>query len=114
VQWLPLYKLTMAEGHTMACLARDLGIDPAALTRALDRLQAKGLIQRERSDADRRVVNLTLTDAGREVARHVPAVLADVLNGHLRGFSETEWRQMLDFLTRMLLNGEAMRHAAMP
>lgn len=112
VQWLPLYKLVMAESNTVAGLARDLSMDPAALTRALDRLQAKGLVERERSTHDRRVVHLVLTPSGREVAQHVPAVLADVLNGHLQGFSHAEWMQMLDFLGRMLVNGEAMRHSA--
>jgi DNA-binding MarR family transcriptional regulator len=112
VQWVPLYKLIMGEGNTANAMARDLAIDPAALTRALDRLQAKGLIQRDRSTADRRVVHISLTDAGREVAQHVPAVLAEVLNGHLVGFAEPEWRQMVDGLTRMLANGDAMRDAA--
>lgn len=111
-QWLPLYKLVMAEGNTVASLSRDLGLDPAALTRALDRLQAKGLVERVRSTHDRRVVHLVLTPAGREVAQHVPAVLADVLNGHLTGFSPAEWAQMLDMLGRMLVNGEAMRQTS--
>ena len=109
VQWLPLYKLVMKEGNTVAGLARELHIDPGAMTRSLDRLEAKGLVRRERSTEDRRVVYLVLTDEGRKVARKVPTVLAGVLNGHLRGFSEAEWLQLLEFLTRMLANGEAMR-----
>ena len=111
-QWLPLYKLVMNEGHTMAGLARDLEIDPGAMTRSLDRLEAKGLVRRERSTEDRRVVNLVLTDEGRAMAAQVPPVLADVLNGHLAGFSDDEWRQLLSFLNRMLAYGEAMRAAA--
>lgn len=108
VQWLPLYKLAMHEGNTVASLARDLAIDPGAMTRSLDRLEAKGLVRRERSTEDRRVVHLRLTDDGRAVARKVPAVLAEVLNGHLRGFSAEEWQLMLQFLNRMLANGEAL------
>lgn len=109
VQWLPLYKLLMDESQTSAQLAREIAIDPAALTRSLNRLEIKGLIQRERSVQDRRVVHLRLTDAGRDVAQHVPSVLADVLNGHLQGFSETEWALMLQLLQRMLRNGEALK-----
>lgn len=109
VQWLPLYKLAMAEGNTIASLARDLEIDPGAMTRSVDRLEAKGLVRRERSTADRRVVHLVLTDEGRQVASKVPAVLAEVLNGHLRGFSEDEYQLMKQFLLRMLANGEAMQ-----
>ena len=67
------------------------------------------MIHRERSQQDRRVVHLRLTDAGRDVAQHVPSVLADVLNGHLQGFSETEWTLMLQLLQRMLRNGEALK-----
>jgi DNA-binding MarR family transcriptional regulator len=114
VQWLPLYKLVMKEGNTVASLSRDLEIDPGSMTRSLDRLEAKGLITRERSTEDRRVVHLVLTDEGRKVARKVPAVLAEVLNGHLQGFKEEEWQLLLQFLTRMLANGDAMREAAKP
>jgi DNA-binding MarR family transcriptional regulator len=109
VQWVPLYKLLNGEANTLAGLSRDLSLDPAALTRSLTRLEAKGLIRRVRSEQDRRVVHLSLTDEGREVAGHVPAVMADVLNGHLTGFSQTEWTQLLDGLTRMMANGEAMK-----
>ena len=112
VQWLPLYKLAMNECNTVAGLARELEIDPAAMTRVLDRLEAKALVRRERSTEDRRVVRLTLTDEGRAVATKVPNVLAEVLNGHLRGFSRDEWQLLLQLLNRMVANGEAMRRAA--
>jgi len=81
------------------------------MTRALDRLEAKGLVARVRSSEDRRVVNLELTDAGREVAAVVPAVLAEVLNLHLAGFSHDEWRALLGMLKRMRANGDALRAA---
>ncbi len=116
VQYLPLYKLLHCEaaGATVAALARELEVDAGAMTRALDRLETKGLVQRERSTTDRRVVHLTLTPEGRAVAELVPGVLAKVLNGHLRGFSHAEWQQMLQLLQRMLANGEALRPGAAP
>lgn len=109
VQWLPLYKLATKEGDTVACMARELEIDPGAMTRSVDRLEAKGLLRRERSTEDRRVVHLVLTDEGRKLARRVPPVMAQVLNDHLKGFSEAEWQQLLGFLNRMMSNGEALR-----
>ncbi|MBL8353084.1 MAG: MarR family transcriptional regulator [Burkholderiaceae bacterium] len=111
-QWLPLYRIARGECHTMAALARDQALDPGAMTRALDRLEAKGLLRRERSRQDRRVVRLALTDAGRAAAQHVPPVLADVLNAHLAGFSEAEFRQLVSLLERMAANGDALRDAA--
>lgn len=108
-QWVPLFKLAHGECGTVAELARTLQSDPGAMTRALDRLEAKGLVARLRSSEDRRVVNLELTEAGREVASVVPAVLAEVLNLHLAGFTEAEWRSLLGMLQRMRANGEALR-----
>ncbi len=110
-QWVPLFKLAHGECGTVAELARTLQSDPGAMTRALDRLEAKGLVARVRSSEDRRVVNLELTDAGREVAAVVPAVLAEVLNLHLAGFTEAEWRSLLGMLGRMRANGDALRAA---
>jgi len=110
-QWVPLYKLAGGQCGTVAELSRTLQSDPGAMTRALDRLEAKGLVARVRSSEDRRVVNLALTDAGRDVAAVVPAVLADVLNEHLAGFEEAEWRSLLGMLKRMRANGEAARSA---
>ena len=111
-QWLPLYHLAKGSCDTMAALARDQSLDPSAVTRGLDRLEAKGLLRRERSLQDRRVVKLALTNAGREVSRHVPAVLSEVLNAHLSGFSEAEFQLLLGLLQRMVANGDALREAA--
>ncbi|MEP6506196.1 MAG: MarR family transcriptional regulator [Betaproteobacteria bacterium] len=111
-QWVPLFKLAHGECGTVAELARTLQSDPGAMTRALDRLEAKGLVARVRSSEDRRVVNLELTDAGREVAAVVPAVLAEVLNLHLAGFTKEEWRALLGMLGRMRANGDALRAAS--
>lgn len=111
-QWVPLYKLFRGECATSAELARDLQLDPAAVTRALDRLEAKGLVKRTRSRTDRRVVQLALTAEGRRVAPLVPAALAEVFNAHLAGFSADEWATLIDLLQRMLSNGEALRQAA--
>lgn len=109
VQWLPLYKLLLCQDSTSAALAKDLGIDPASVTRALDRIEAKGLLRRERSTTDRRVVQLVLTEEGRRVAVEVPKVLSLVLNKHLAGFSHAECALLLSLLRRMLANGEGLR-----
>ncbi|MGA0612634.1 MarR family winged helix-turn-helix transcriptional regulator [Caldimonas sp. KR1-144] len=108
-QWAPLYKLRAGHVNTVAELARELQVDTGAMTRMLDRLEAKGLCKRVRSTVDRRVVHLELTPAGRRVADKVPAVLADVLNECLAGFSKAEWTTLKDSLRRMLANAEAMR-----
>ncbi len=109
-QWHPL--LHVHQGcDTVAACAREMQTDAGAMTRMLDRLEAKGLLVRERSSSDRRVVNLSLTPRGNEVAAQIPHVLSEVLNEHLRGFSPKEFAQLLDLLRRFIANGEALAEA---
>ena len=67
------YKLHLGKATTVAELARECELDAGAMTRLLDRLEAKGLCRRVRSVTDRRVVNIELTDEGRAAAAQVPA-----------------------------------------
>ena len=108
-QWVPLLKLHLGQASSVAELARECQLDTGAMTRLLDRLEAKGLVERVRSSADRRVVNLELTKPGREAAREIPAVLCDVQNAFLQGLSIEEWQQLKDLLRRMLANGLALQ-----
>ena len=106
-QWAALFMLQSGRATTVAELARETERDPGAMTRLLDRLEAKGFCRRERSTDDRRVVRVELTPEGEIAAREVPIVLAQVLNEHLAGFSRAEWSQLKDMLRRMVANGEA-------
>ena len=56
---------------THAELARRCFLTPATLTGVVDTLEKAGYVRRERDDADRRVVWLVLTDAGRERTRQL-------------------------------------------
>jgi DNA-binding MarR family transcriptional regulator len=108
-QWVPLIKLHMGHASTVAELACECNIDAGAMTRTLDRLEAKGLLARVRSSEDRRVVNLELTREGREAARQIPAVLCTVQNAFLQGLSVAEWQQLKDLLRRIHANGLALQ-----
>lgn len=107
-QWKPLWLLASGRATTGNEMARLLEMDAGAMTRLLDRLETKGLIERERSDTDRRVVELRLTAAGREASAQVPHVLAAVNNDFLHGFSEADWTQLRQLIARMVANGNAL------
>lgn len=104
VQWAPLMIISRGGNPTAASLARDLNTDTGAMTRMLDRLEAKGLLTRSRSVQDRRVVVLTLTDQGRELTTRIPHHLARVYNQHLSGFTNEEFLQLKVFLRRIIAN----------
>jgi MarR family multiple antibiotic resistance transcriptional regulator len=87
-----------------AQLCKDLSYDAGAMTRMLDRLEAKGLIIRRRCPDDRRCVKLELSEAGRVALPRLRACSVRVLNRFLHGFSQAEARKLEGFLSRMLQN----------
>ena len=111
-QWGPLLSLRTNGPSSVAHLVRELDNDAGAMTRLLDRLEAKDLCRRERSAEDRRVVIVSLTEEGLNVTAEITAMLSDVFNAHLDGFSEDEWRLLIKMLQRLVANGETL-HAAL-
>ena len=71
----PQMRLRMSDLATCATLS------PSGLTRLVDRLQREGLVEREKCDADARVVYAKLTAAGR-------ARIENAWPTHLRGVRE--------------------------
>lgn len=105
LQWGPLLLVAKGCCDSVATCARASYTDSGAMTRMLDRLETKGLLRRVRSLEDRRVVNLELTPAGREITQKIPARLVKVLNQHLHGFNEAEFQQFKQMLRRFAANG---------
>ena len=105
-QWFPLFQLTQSSSWTVLGLAKEIEVNPGALTRSLDRLEKKGLIQRKRSLLDKRVVQLTLTEQGKEIATRVPLILSGVMNRHLSGLGPQASRVLIESLQQMLISGE--------
>jgi DNA-binding MarR family transcriptional regulator len=111
-QWVILMRIANGCGSTAAELCRFSRYDTGSMTRMLDRLEEKGLIHRTRSEKDRRIVCLELTEAGRDLYPLLPPVAIKVLNAHLRGFTRAELEQFKDFLNRMRANSEDLAQAA--
>src|SRR3546814_208221 len=76
VQMMALHHVSVTPASTPSNLARNLAVDSASVTRLLDRLDNKGMIQRatqERVDRtqDRRVIEIVLTERGINVMREL-------------------------------------------
>jgi DNA-binding MarR family transcriptional regulator len=99
--------LILAKGvaRTPLELARYMAIDSGSVTRMLDRLESKGFVTRSRSDADRRVVELALTERGLAAAGELPSLRTVVLDAQLQGFTSLETRLLTELLARFAANG---------
>jgi DNA-binding MarR family transcriptional regulator len=113
MQWEPLMLVWLKRADTVAALARVSQVGVPSMTRMLDRLEQKDLLRRERSETDRRVVNLHLTAKGKKVANKIWPIVVEGMNVHLDGFRKEELNQLNDLLGRMLANGaqDAQKHA---
>ena len=78
-RYLVMLVLWEADGPTVTALGERLYLDSATLTPLLKRLQAMGLLRRERAADDQRQVRVMLTPAGRELWRRAGDVPQGVL-----------------------------------
>ena len=68
--------IKLADGPiTLREIARAAEADPPAATAGVDKLEARGLVQRTAHPGDNRRKLVHLTDAGREAARCAQAIL---------------------------------------
>jgi len=103
-QWVILVRIANGLGRTASELCRCAQCDTGSMTRMLDRLEEKQLIVRERSEEDRRIVEIKLTEHGQAL---YPALLeaGNLLFARMRGgFSDAEIDQLKQTLRRMCDN----------
>ena len=75
-------------------IAREEGIGQPAATRMVARLETLGLVRRERSATDRRIVMVALTERGRDELDLLRAQSRRLVREALRGRSARELRRM--------------------
>jgi DNA-binding MarR family transcriptional regulator len=82
-------------------LARAADLSPATVTQMLDSLAEMGLVERSRSERDRRVVTCTLTSRGRELLTERRAHLQQAWQTELAEFSTKELATAAAVLDRL-------------
>jgi DNA-binding MarR family transcriptional regulator len=84
------------------------------MTRVIDQLAERGLLERARRDRDRRKVELELTPAGREAIENLIPLVVKKLNQALADFSSEEVQELLRLLIKLntTLQSGAERSAA--
>ncbi len=75
--------------------------DSGALTRVIDQLAERGLLERVRRDRDRRKVELQLTEAGRKTVEGLIPLVVEKLNLALADFSSGEVQEFLRLLIKL-------------
>jgi len=88
-------------------LAKAIYLSQATVTGIIDRLEAKGLISRERSTQDRRRITVRLTDRGTRLANEMPWPLQERFSKSLADLAQEEIEQIDTILKRLVAMMEA-------
>jgi DNA-binding MarR family transcriptional regulator len=106
-QWTTLVALHDGRITTAGDLAHNICHDAGSLTRLIDQMEKRGLVTRQRSKEDRRVVTLTLTVRGRALVEGLAPRVMNFWNKLLSGFSHAEVDTLIGLLTRLVLAADS-------
>ena len=100
--------LTNNPGHDTARDVTELrGLSKSQVSAAVDLLAERGLLDRLPDRADRRVVHLTLTDAGAALAREGQKIQSACLDALFAGLTRPEAERFQELLEKVLTSAEA-------
>ena len=99
-QYITLKKLAGGNA-SVTDLARAAELNPGAMTRLLDRLEARNLIVRVPDPSDRRALDIRLTEAGTIIWQDINQCGMRVREFAMEGMDEAERQQLTDLLVRV-------------
>jgi DNA-binding MarR family transcriptional regulator len=107
-QWRATKMLYYREGLRQTELAEQLEMEPIAVGRVIDRLQAAGFVERRPDPKDRRAWRLYVTDQARSVIADMEEIAVGLRKDATRGITVPELQQALGVLNRMKDNLQAL------
>ena len=82
-------------------VAVEVSLSQATVTTILNRLERRGLVRRERSPTDKRIVNAFVTDAGRVLLQQAPTPIQDEFVDQFRQLPDYEQTLMVSAIQRV-------------
>ncbi len=101
-QSLVLRLLIKKGALSSADLSRQMYVTPSNITGIIDRLEKKGLVERNRKQGDRRIALITLTQSGQTLGKTIPDPIEEKLLNQLDNL-ETEHLQILAMALNQIL-----------
>jgi len=96
-----LQKLWEQEGLTITDLGDKLFLKNSSITSLMDRMERDGLVYRERTKDDRRVVRIYLTDKARRLKEVIPNFEEHLLKKLKDSFAPEEIAALIGLLNKM-------------
>ena len=103
-QWLVLTRVHRRPGASQSELAEMMEVEKASAGRMIDRLEAKGWVERRAQDGDRRVKRVHLTPEAERVHKRIWRIAEVTVDDALANFSAQEGAQLRKLLARVKQN----------
>lgn len=100
-QWVVIKRLSESPGLKQRELAQQTFKDPASMTRILDILQNRGLVERRQVEGDRRTYSLYLTNTGEDTIERLMPLALEAREQGLKGISASELAQLNKTLNKI-------------
>jgi DNA-binding MarR family transcriptional regulator len=82
-------------------IAKYIMVNSSTVTGIIDRLEQKELVERSRISLDRRVITVTLTERGQELAKNAPPPIQEKIVDGLQKLPPDEIEQIVQALTKL-------------
>ncbi|MGH7041365.1 MAG: MarR family winged helix-turn-helix transcriptional regulator, partial [Acetobacteraceae bacterium] len=110
-QWAILIWLERQAGLSQKELAELLEVEPITVARLIDRLEARGMVERRPDPRDRRIWRLHLLSPAAAVLREIARQRTDISAMLVAGLDPAVLQTMQDTLVTMKANLMAARHS---
>lgn len=86
---------------SLSSLSERIRAQNSTVTGIIDRMEREGLVRRERSTTDRRVVHIRLSEKGKKLAREIEVEPMEIFRGALLGLSRDDVHDLLRILGKL-------------
>ncbi len=111
-QWALLIRLERQPGISQKELSELLEVEPITVARLIDRLEARGMVERRPDPRDRRIWRLHLLPPAHDVLREIDDQRADMTRMVTAGIDENSIEMVTEALVRMKATLTQEAHAA--
>ncbi len=111
VQYAAMQALANAPGVDQRSLARSIGFDTSTIASVIDRLEARGLVQRDLDPSDRRVRLLSLTGPGHALLIEVVPAMLRAQERMLQPLPPQDRAEFLRMLNQLVTANNALSRA---
>jgi DNA-binding MarR family transcriptional regulator len=86
---------------SLSSLSERIRAQNSTVTGIIDRMEREGLVRRERSTSDRRVVHIRLSEKGLKLAREIKVEPMEIFRDALASLSQADLRDLLRILNKL-------------